>query len=283
MYLAYIDESGNFEEKNTTNLEYVLTAVIVHEHYWKKLQEACKELKYEIWKMLEGQKSHEPPDDFELHIKQICNRDGYFECLKDSDEKWYEIMDEIYTRISWLEISTISSIVIKDEFLTEGYEDVHNWALTLLVERLQRFTIAQRSFVDEYILLVLDSVSPQFDKDQREKIQEFVEVGTGRGWEEFPTQVIETPFFVDSHIHNGIQIADAISYLLRRHTYRCLERNPNAFFNKYSDEFMKKINQLFYRGTSSSKVVKGNGIKIFPHKYHMNPKFWKVFVKNSSF
>ena len=30
MVLAYIDESGNFEEMNTTNLEYVLTAVIVH-------------------------------------------------------------------------------------------------------------------------------------------------------------------------------------------------------------------------------------------------------------
>ncbi len=280
MYLAYIDESGNFDDKNTANLEYVLTAVIVHEHYWKKLQDACKELKYEIWQILEDQKSYEPPDDFELHLKQISNRDGHFECLKDSDEKWYEIMDEIYTRISWLEISTISSIVIKDEFLTEGYEDVHNWALTLLVERLQRFTIAQRSFVDECILLVLDSVSPQFDKKQRENIQEFVEFGTGHGWKEYPTQVIETPFFVDSHIHSGIQIADALSYLLRRHTYKYLERNPNAFFNKYSDEFMKKINHLFYRGTSSAQVVMGNGIKIFPHKYPMNPKFWEVFVKN---
>ncbi len=264
----------------TTNLEYVLTAVIVHEPYWKKLQDACKELKYEIWHMLEDQKSYEPPEDFELHLKQICNREGHFGCLKDSDENWYEIMDEIYTRISWLEISTISSIVIKDEFLTDGYEDVHNWALTLLVERLQRFTIAQRSFVDECILLVLDSVSPQFDKKQREYIQEFVEFGTGHGWKEYPTQVIETPFFVDSHIHSGIQIADALSYLLRRHTYKCLERNPNAFFNQYSDEFMRKINHLFYRGTSSAQVVMGNGIKIFPHKYPMNPKFWEVFVKN---
>lgn len=275
MYFAYIDESGNVDLNDPNSKEYVLTAVIIHERDWFIVQEACRELKFEIWEMLDEDNLIEPPNDFEMHMKEISNRKGYFECLIGDDNKWYKIVDEIFTRISWINTKIICSIIIKDEFIKSDFEDVHKWAFTLLVERLQRFMEKNHPELDEYILLVIDAVNPEFDAIEREHIEEFVKFGTGHGWKEYPSQVIETPFIVDSHIHNGVQLADAIGYLIRRHVFKSLDRNPKAYFNKYSDTFLKKINQLFYR--SKSDQLNNVGIKIFPHTFNIGEKFWKIF------
>ena len=273
MYFAYIDESGTVDLYDPNSKEYVLTAVIIHERDWFNIQEACRDLKYEIWSMLDEDNLFEPPNDFELHMKEICDRKGYFECLKD-DDHWFNIVDEIFTRISWINTKILSSIIIKDEFIKTDFEDVHKWAFTLLVERLQRFMEKNHPELDEYILLVIDTVNPVFDVIQREHIKEFVLSGTGHGWIEYPTQVIETPFFVDSHVHNGVQLADAIGYLIRRHIFNSLDRNPKAFFNKYCDNFITKIKHLFYR--SKSNQLNNVGIKIFPHTFNIGNKFWKT-------
>ncbi len=275
MYIAYIDESGTADYNDQKSKEYVLTAVIIHEKDWSKVQEAFRELKSEIWEMLYIEKSTEPPGNFEIHMKEICDRNGYFDCLKGKDKKWFNVVDEIFTRISWIKVKIICSIIIKDEFIKSDYEDIHKWAFTLLIERLQRFVERNHPELDEFILLVVDTVNPVFDVIQREHIKEFVTVGTGRGWEEYPTQVIETPFIVDSHVHNGIQFADSIGYLIRRHVFKSLKRNPKAFFNKYSDIFLKKISKLFYR--KNSKKLKNEGIKVFPHTFNIGNEFWKLF------
>jgi len=277
MYFAYIDESGNSNENDPKSQEYVLTAVIVHEMYWKTFQDACRNLKQDIWELLNESEIKEMPETFELHFKDLTNRENDYEKLKENDELWLKIVDEIYTRISWLDIDIISSIIVKDEFKKKNYTDVNKWAFTLLVERLNRFLEENHPDLDEYILLVLDTVNPEFDAQQRKHIEEFMESGTGHGWKEYPTNVIETPFFVDSHIHNGVQIADAAAYLIRRYTFHCLNRNPDAFFNKYCLKFMRKISKIFYGGTSKHKHVFNRGIKIFPHKFIIGSDFWRIF------
>ena len=274
LYFAYIDESGTVDLNDPSSKEYVRTAVIIHEQDWSKVQEACRELKFEIWEMLNDKSVNEPPIDFELHMKEICDREGYFECLEGDDTYWFSIVDEIYTRISWINTKIICSIIIKDEFIKTDFEDVHKWAFTLLVERLRRFMEKNHPELDEYILLVIDTVNPVFDVIQREHLKEFITFGTGHGWIEYPTQVIETPFIVDSHVHNVIQLADAIRYLIRCHVFSSLNRNPEAFFNRYSDNFIKKINHLFYR--SKSNRLNNVGVKIFPHTFNVGKKFWNT-------
>lgn len=274
MYFAYVDESGNVDLNDPNSKEYILTAVIIHERDWFNIQKACRDLKHEIWSMLDENNLLEPPNDFELHMSEICNRKDYFLYLKD-DIHWFKIVNEIYTRISWINAKIICSIIIKDEFKKTEFEDVHKWAFTLLVERLQRFMEINHPDLDEYILLVIDTVNPEFDAIQREHIKEFVQFGTGHGWEEYPTQVIETPFIVDSNVHNGVQLADAVSYLIQRHVFKYLERNPKAFFNKYSDNFIQKIKNLFYR--SRFNQLDNIGIKIFPHIFNISRKFWESF------
>lgn len=275
MYFAYIDESGTEDLNDPNCKEYILTSVIFHERDWVKIQEACRDLKFEIWEMLNEEDLNDPPYDFEIHMKDICDRKDYFKCLEGDDSYWFKIVDEIYARISQINVKIICSIIVKDEFIKTDFEDVHKWAFTLLVERLQRFMEKIHPELDEYILLVIDTVNPVFDVIQREHIKEFVTLGTGRGWEEYSTQVIESPFIVDSHVHNGIQLADAIGYLVRRHVFKCLNRNPESFFNMYSDKFLKKISHLFYR--SKSNQLKNVGIKIFPHKFNIGREFWETF------
>lgn len=276
MYFAYIDESGTPEKNDTPSQEFVLTAIIVHERDWFYIQRACNDLKFDIWQRLEDTKTYIPADDFELHLKQICNKTGYFECLLESDKKWFEIVDKIYNKIADLNITIITSIIIKDKFF-QKYDDVSKWAFTLLVERLQRFMTAINPKNDEYLLLVMDTVNLVFDNEKRNNVEEFIKFGTGHGWKESITQVIETPFFVDSRIHNGVQLADAIAYLIRRYTFKYLNRNPSAFFNQYVDDLMKKIIHLFYRGTSIAQIVQGNSIKIFPHTFNIGKQFWSIF------
>lgn len=55
------------------------------------------------------------------------------------------------------------------------------------------------------------------------------------------------------------------------------KRSPNAFFNKYSDIFLSKISKLFYHGIGTAQLVKGNGIKVFPHTFDIGIQFWNIF------
>lgn len=276
MYLAYIDESGNYDLNDETSLEFVLVAVIIHEKDWVKFQKECKSLKEAIWYLLEPELSSTPPNEFELHMKEICNRENFYECLKNDDEKWFKIIETIFEKISQLDVNIISSIIIKDKIKEEGYEDVKHWSYTLLFERLQRYISHKTTReLDEFILTVLDSEGADADNQKREYIKEFMICGTGHGWEEYLINIIETPFIVDSEIHLGIQIADVIAYVLRRYVYKILKRNPNAFFNEYCDKILGKIGHLFHR--SDYNRIDGYGIKIFPHTYNIDPDFWRVF------
>jgi len=279
LYFAYIDESGNYEIDNKKSLEYVLTAVVIHERDWVDFQKDCKNLRENVWKELnKGQKElPDLPNDFELHAKELCNRTNHFRVLEEDDKKWFNIMKQIFEKIKSLKLNIISSIIIKDEFKKE-YIDVKKWAYTLLIERLQRFVESKiRKNKNEYCLVVLDSEGPNSDLEKREYIKEFIEFGTGHGWEEYPENIIETPFIVDSHIHLGVQIADAIAYVLRRYIFKIQERNPNAFFNDYCEYFLGKIGHLFYR--SDRNKLRGYGVKIFPHTYEIDPIFWRIFQK----
>ncbi len=279
MYLAYIDESGNFSLESKNSLEYVLTAVVIHESNWKHFQERSKSLKEMIWYYLEDKEYSSPPKDFEIHMKEICNRTGFFECLEGDDEKWFGIMKRVFERISKLQCKIISSIIIKDELINEGYYDVKKWAYELLIERLNRYIENESNdYLNEYLLTVLDTEGVNFDEEKRELMEELKVSGTGHGWDEYPDNVIETPFIVNSHKHLGVQIADAIAYVLRRYVFKVLERNPDAFFNNYCDEVLEKIGHLFYR--SDTNRVDGYGVKIFPHTFQIDNQFWNIFKRS---
>ena len=103
MYFAYIDESGNKEISNKQNKLYVLTAIIIHEKYWDWIHQETKNLKYKIWEIVKDENgNYDSPDDFELHMKEISRKEGYYNTIGNDNNKLTHIWRELYTFISKL-------------------------------------------------------------------------------------------------------------------------------------------------------------------------------------
>lgn len=276
MYFAYIDESGNKDINNKQNKLYVLTAIIFHEKYWDWIHQETKNLKQKIWDLVKDKDGNfDYPDNFELHMKEITRKEGYYSTIGDDDEKLSNIWRELYSYISKLFIKIISIVVHKDYFTNQNFVDVGKWAFKLLIERLNRYIMDYHPEKEQHIMIVMDSVDPKFDDQKRNEIENFIKYGTGQGWDEFPEQVIETPFIVDSKIHSGVQLADIVAYIVRRYAMKYFNLSPGAFFNDYCDNLMALIEDKFYR--HAKYTLKGYGMLIFPRNIPIDDQFWKVF------
>lgn len=119
---------------------------------------------------------------------------------------------------------------------------------------------------------MMDTEGNAEDNKRRKEIEEYMLYGTGGS--DIPENVIETPFIGDSKIHKGVQIADAIAYMLRRHTRKCSGINPAAFMHQHSAKYLKKLTGLFYAG---SKWKPEDVIKFFPGSYQIPEEFWDIF------
>ncbi|KKM07584.1 hypothetical protein LCGC14_1732480, partial [marine sediment metagenome] len=249
---------------------------IIHEQYWDWIHQESKNLKSKIWALVKDKLLQiDPPDDFELHMKEISRKEGYYSTIGDDDEKLRNIWRELYSFISNLFIKIVSIVVHKEHFTNQNFVDVGKWAFKLLIERLNRYVIDNHPEKEQHIMIVMDSVDPDFDEQKRREIENFIKYGTGQGWEEFPEHVIETPFIVDSKIHSGVQLADLVAYLVRRYAMKYFGLSPGAFFNHYCDNLMPFIENKFYR--HDSYTLKGYGMMIFPRNIPLEEQFWKVF------
>ncbi|MFW9865716.1 MAG: DUF3800 domain-containing protein [Candidatus Thorarchaeota archaeon] len=276
MYFAYIDESGNKDLKNKQNKLYVLSAIIIHEKYWDWIHQETKNLKLKIWEIVKVENGdYDPPDDFELHMKEISRREGYYHTIGDDNNKLRQIWRELYLFISKLFIKIISIVVHKEHFTNRNHVDVGKWAFKLLIERLNRYIVEYHPEKEQHIMMVMDSVDSKFDEQRRYEVENYIKYGTGQGWDEYPEQVIETPFIIDSKIHSGVQLADLVSYLVRRYAMKYFGLSPSAFFNDYCDNLMTLIEDKFYR--HAKYMLKGYGMMIFPRNIPIDEQFWKVY------
>lgn len=279
MYFAFIDESGNPDLKDRNNKFYVLAAVVMQEKGVNYLNTECDKVKQEIWDMIKTEKnleSHLP--ELEIHMDDINGRRNLYQCLKDDIGKWYKVVNKVYTLISKLYIKILVVIIVKEDFYREyPSDDPSKWAFELLVERINRYVIKKSSnengYVEEYGLLVMDSVDLKADSRKRIQILEFMERGTGHGWEEYPENIIVSPFIVNSKLHNGVQIVDAVVYLIRWYLRKIFKVNPSAFFHQYSEEFVKLIIEKFHEYPN----IGTNTIKFFPTTTSVPEFFWNIF------
>lgn len=126
---------------------------------------------------------------------------------------------------------------------------------------------------NEFGLIIMDSVNIEADNEKRKQIIEFMDRGTGHGWEEYPENIIISPFIVSSELHNGVQIADTIVYLLRWYTRKMFSINPTAFFHQYSEDLLKIIIQKFHEYPN----LGFNTIRFFPTNNDVPEHFWNIF------
>lgn len=275
MYLAFIDESGTIEEKNPQNNYYVLTALVMQEKGMKYLHQKTQELKKEIWEIVHGSKK-QMPLQFELHMQEIKDSKRLYKPLRGQKDKTESILRKIYNFIEKLFIKIISIIIVKDKFF-ESYEpdELLKWALKLLIERVNRYVRGESKNYKEYALLIMDE-NLIHDKKRRSFISEMMELGVKYNIQDVD-RVLDTPIFLDSIFHNGIQIVDSIAFLIHRYTRKKLEGNTNTLFDELSDNFIFNLTWKFYGGVPSRNNE--SGLKFFPSTYTAPSSYWDGFSK----
>jgi len=234
----------------------------MHEKGLSFLQKSTKSLKQAIWKIVKGTGGGvEVPDDFEIHIKEITGGLKHYKELKDkngviNEVNLIKILDLVYYSVSRLYSTIVAVVIPKKSFYKIYKEGLREWAFRLIVEKLANHVRENQVFPDENVSLIMDSAGDKEDLKRMKEIVKYKIWGTGGGYP--PDNVIETPFIVNSHIHNGVQLADAVAFLLRRHALKCYEISPNAYLSKNYDDYMKMLYDLFNSGF----------IKIFPVDYN---------------
>ena len=276
MYLAFIDESGTIQENDPQCNYYVLTAMVMQEKGMKFLHKETQALKEKIWRLVHGTKKI-MPYNFEIHMTDIVDAKKNYKPLRGKKEKTEKILKLIYEFVSKLYINIISIIIIKKDFYEKYEKDKFlSWALRLIIERINGHISIETTDKDdkEYALLLMDEDFNN-DKEKRNFISEMMEEGIKYKTGDVD-RVLDTPIFLKSELHNGIQLVDSIAYLIGRYTRKVLNGEGSSVFDGLSDFFLFILGPKFYRGIPLKNSSKG--IKFFPS--NAPSKFFNVFSIN---
>ena len=276
MYLAFIDESGTIQENDPQCNYYVLTAMVMHEKGMKFLHRETQELKKEIWRLVQRTEKV-MPRNFEIHMKDIIDAKKNYKPLRSNKQKKEEILRKIYEFVRKLYITIISVVIVKKDFYTRYKKDEFlPWALRLIIERINgHISMETMNNNDkEYALLLMDE-DFSTDKEKRNFISEMMDDGIKYKTGDVD-RVLDTPIFLKSELHNGIQIVDSIAYLIGRYTRKFFDGEGSTLFDDLSDFFLFSLGSKFYRGIPLNNS--SQGIKFFPS--HAPSKFFDVFSAN---
>lgn len=253
MYLAYLDESGR-PTKNTTQEKYfVLATLIINEQKWQYIDNKVNQIKTKHFPKL-------PPEDIELHAKDMLNRHGIFNGL--NWDQIYAIFDDIFDFLSdeQTDVCTIA-IVINKERMYQG-KDIEKWAYRFTVERINKFLeknneiSISNGIPPQFGIMIIDSCGFKPDEKLREKIAEMLRNGTYYSDLKY---LIEDPLFTNSQWRNLSQMVDCVAYAVRKKFRNSTEP---SFHDK---KWFKYYEQIFCKfDKNEDGKVMGCGVKVFP-------------------
>jgi hypothetical protein len=239
MYVMYVDDSGSPNAKDDTKF-YVITGAIVHETDLNQIEGMIQHYKKENFNLPEYL-------DAEIHVHDIYKGQREFRTL--TKEKKYALLDSLYDTIRLLPV-TLISVGINKETMNST---MPNWSIftaawTFLCERFDMFIDDNGNNVNKGIIIV--------DKSSKIPEREITNVVSrlrrfGSNFQAIDT-LAEEPIFIDSHLREGIQVADACAYATLKHL------NGHEKFEKYWEVVRDKLR------ASPGGNVNGYGLKVFP-------------------
>jgi len=232
----YVDESGAFSHRDKTKF-FVLSGVVVSDDNIKQVQTASYQYKLKHF--------NDNYIDSEIHTHDIYKAKGDFTSLTLPLKQ--ELLQELYSTINGLDITTIS-VIIDKESLKKNYPTwkVFNTAWTFLIERFDK--ILEEEFEDVKGCIKIDKSTSRFHKEILDILEELRESGT-----RFQRKAcIDHPVFVESSAVEGVQIADAIAYC------SFMYKQNHQPFSDYWNLIYPKFR------TSNFGTVSGYGLKEFP-------------------
>ena len=262
MWFAFVDESGKpkFGSKDVKREPiYVIPAVIVHESRVKTLYHEIEEVKYSALPRTKR--------NLEIHASEIVHGNKRYRGI-DLDNR-IKLMNGIFDVIRDFDgLSIVAVVIDKEKVLKNNFhvsrnrleKVVHGWAFKLLAERLRIFLNRQLlSGKEEFLLWIIDDSVKVERERTRARLEQ--ELALDRDIDFRPGSMsafytILPPLFAHSHYHLGLQIADAVGYVISR-KFRGISSHKGFDFDMYYD----CIYQRFEKSPSGNPI--GWGLKIW--------------------
>lgn len=262
MYFFYFDESGNRDPRakrvlpdgteQTLDHLYVLTAVSLYEFKWRRFDRMIANLKLELRDHLYKTKSL----DFDLAdcevkstwlriAKQREKESPFLHALTDKDRQ--RLVDCFFGQVGDHFMQIFAVVVDKRKLHAHmDHEKLHKKAYELLLERIEHFMAEYHP--KHQAVIVMDDTDKTINRAVSMKHAFFQR--EGNRLVDFK-HIVEYPFFTDSKLSNGVQLADLCAY----NVYRAF-RDQDF---KYA--FFRRLLPHFYRRGESGKL---DGLKVFP-------------------
>jgi len=264
MYFFYIDESGTRDPEVagvrkdgypfTKDHLYVLSAVALYERRWRHFERAITNLKLELADRIyrsSGERfdlSHCEVKSTLLRIPTVREKHSPFLHLLTDDER-LRISETYYRQIRENRM-IVFAVVIDKRCLHDHMtpELIHKKAYELLLERIEHYLAEYHD--NHQGLIVIDDTQRQLNRAVALKHAFFQRQGNANL--RFH-HIVEYPFFTESTLSNGIQLADLCAY----NVYR-------AFRNQDFDyPYFRDLIPSVYRSKRTS-TTKLDGLKVFP-------------------
>lgn len=264
MYFFYIDESGSRDPKASRTREdgttqakdplYVLTAVALFERRWRAFERAIACEKLALIKRLRR--------DCQLKLdladcevkstwlrvpKQRESQSRFLSALVPTELT--RLANTFYAQLESQKMRVFTVVVDKRELRDHmDHLKLHKKAYELLLERIEHYLAEYHP--KHQGVIVMDDTDKTINRSLAMKHAWFQREGNARV--RF-NHIVEYPFFADSRLSNGVQLADLCGYNIYR-----------AFRDRdFSYPFFQRLLPHMYRSCRTSET-KLDGLKVWP-------------------
>jgi hypothetical protein len=262
MYFFYFDESGSRDPRASTALPdgthqpkdhiYALIAIGLFEYRWRHLDREIANLKLELADHLHRTRrlkfdlaDCEVKSNWIRNPKERKEKSPFLDALSDADR---ERLVACYFRQISAQKMTLFSVVI-DKRKLHGHIDselLHKKAYELLLERIEHYMAEFHS--KHQAVIVMDDTDKALNRAVSMKHAYFQREGNQHV--QF-NHIVEYPFFTDSKLSNGVQLADLCAYNI----YRAFKTQDFKY------PYFRELLPYFYRRENAGQL---DGLKVFP-------------------
>jgi hypothetical protein len=208
MYLIYLDEAGNTGSRldDPDQPIHVVGAIIIADKDWLAIEEVFNGLVARlIPKKLERR-------GFEFHAADLFFGHGFFEAWSNDDRNG--LVNEVLDIVTGNKLPIIYGAVNKPEFQKKYRRPSapHDVAFLFAAERVERWF--KKEAGDAVGMFIADETKA--DKDMKASLPQYRELISFGGRGDRLEHIIETIHFAASTETYGIQLADLVSYLIKR-------------------------------------------------------------------
>lgn len=257
MYFFYFDESGSRDlsvgtPENPKPHLYVVLAVGMYERQWPRFETAISKQKLVLINCLQqdGKGPFELADcevksNWVRIQKEREKRSPFLSAISEGDRK--RLVRTYFQQLSNRRMVIMATVIDKREL--SGYKNpdiLHETAYEFILEEIQHY-------MNEYhpkhnALIVMDHMDKRLNRAIAMKQASLLRSGNKNM--KFPA-VVEYPFFVNSELSNGVQLADLLAY----NVY-------HAFSYKDLDyAYFQKLLPHIHRGRDGKTL---HGLKVWP-------------------